>query len=163
MICWLARLGCGGSLLLWMGLIFYLSSLPEGTGSHPSAVAWALQPQDNPLLGNLKSVAGHLILYGVLAGLFLANIWSWRTMETYHLRWAAAAAALASLYGVSDELHQWFVAGRSASLYDALVNIVAAAAVAMGLRYMVYTWADDMWAQLRLYKGWIASFGAHLR
>jgi VanZ like family len=40
------------------------------------------------------------------------------------------AAALATLYGASDEVHQMFVVGRTASVTDALANAFGAFAVA---------------------------------
>jgi VanZ family protein len=40
------------------------------------------------------------------------------------------AAALATAYGVTDEAHQMFVAGRTASATDAIFNAIGAFAVA---------------------------------
>jgi len=43
---------------------------------------------------------------------------------------ALLAAALATTYGALDEVHQMFVAGRTASVTDALANALGAFAVA---------------------------------
>ncbi len=43
---------------------------------------------------------------------------------------ALLAAALATAYGVTDEIHQMFVTGRTASVTDALANALGAFAVA---------------------------------
>ena len=75
----------------------------------------------------------HLGVYGVLAAALLFGagwprgngVWLW--------------AALATLYGVSDELHQMFVPGRQPELWDLCADaagsfLVAAAARAYSAR-----------------------------
>ena len=124
---WLCRLGFTVAVVLWMGLIYYFSSLSqrEVEALQPSAggaYSWA---------NVLRPVAGHLFLYAVLAALLLAGLWSWKRGAVPRLEWALVIAALATLYGVSDELHQSMVAGRSASAMDVLVNL-AGAVIAVG-------------------------------
>ena len=80
------------------------------------------------------SYAAHFVLYGVLAALIAASMWSWKV--GYQLRWAVFAAGLAALYGVSDEYHQTFVDGRSATLVDVSNTVVATFSVA-GMRVLV--------------------------
>jgi len=46
----------------------------------------------------------------------------------WSLRAALLALALAGLYAVSDELHQWFVPGRAAAASDCLIDVSGAAA-----------------------------------
>jgi hypothetical protein len=108
----------GTPAIAWMGLIFYLSSL-SGTeasqGLESGAVSW---------LGDLRSYAAHIVLYAVLAALIQVALWGW-SLEL-QLRWAIVAAVLASLFGISDEYHQSFVTGRSATLMDGLVDSIAA-------------------------------------
>ena len=108
----------GTPAIAWMGLIFYLSSL-SGTeasqGLESGAVSW---------LGDLRSYAAHIVLYAVLAALIQVALWGW-SLEL-QLRWAIVAAVLASLFGISDEYHQSFVTGRSATLVDGLVDSIAA-------------------------------------
>ena len=56
-------IGSGTEAIAWMGLIFYLSSSsgPEASqGLESGAVSW---------LGNLRSYAAHMVLYGVLEAL----------------------------------------------------------------------------------------------
>ena len=111
-------IGFGTAAIAWMGLIFYLSSL-SGTeasqGLESGAVSW---------LGDLRSYAAHIVLYAVLAALIQVALWGW-SLEL-QLRWAIVAAVLASLFGISDEYHQSFVTGRSATLVDGLVDSIAA-------------------------------------
>ena len=104
-------IGFGTAAIAWMGLIFYLSSLSgaeASQGLESGAVSW---------LGDLRS-------YAVLAALIQVALWGW-SLEL-HLRWVIVAAVLASLFGISDEYHQSFVTGRSATLVDGLVDSIAA-------------------------------------
>jgi VanZ family protein len=103
--------------LLYMGLIFWLSSRP----APESLQTW-------PTLWGLKAV--HLVEYAILCALWLwglahATRWSFR-------RVALIAALLTFLWGVSDELHQSCVPGRTARVTDALTNLVAALLAAGG-------------------------------
>ena len=132
---WLRRLAFTGAVAGWMGLIFYLSSLSQAEASRPleaPVVSW---------LGELRSLAAHLVLYGVLAALVQASLWSWRTAAPYQLRWALAAAAFAAVYGVSDEYHQSLVPGRTPSLFDILANGVGALAAVEGMRHTFRAWS----------------------
>tara|TARA_Y100001001_G_C7890585_1_gene268046 strand:- start:255 stop:668 length:414 start_codon:yes stop_codon:yes gene_type:complete len=111
-------IGSGTAAIAWMGLIFYLSSLSgaeASQGLESGAVSW---------LGDLRSYAAHIVLYAVLAALIQVALWGW-SLEL-QLRWVIVAAVLASLFGISDEYHQSFVTGRSATLVDGLVDSIAA-------------------------------------
>jgi hypothetical protein len=110
-----------------MAFIFWASSLlPEEVDQSLRELAW---------LGVLRSVFGHLALYGILAGLLHISLWSWRTSNGGSLRWAMAAVVLAVLYGISDEFHQSLVPGREPSTLDVLVDGVGALTGAMVAKY----------------------------
>ncbi|MRR13621.1 hypothetical protein EG835_14490, partial [bacterium] len=102
-----ARTGrwAAAAAVVWMGVIFALSSLPG------SAVP-----------GRFGSL-GHFVVYFVLGALYLLALrpdgFSWRA--------AVLAVVLASLYGISDEFHQSFVPGRTPDVADWLVDTSAAA------------------------------------
>ena len=117
------RLGFTGAALVWMAFIFYLSSLSQEEANRIAS------------LGDIGSYAAHFVLYAVLAALIVASMWSWKL--GYQLRWAVFAAGLAALYGVSDEYHQTFVDGRSATLVDVIVNTVGATFSVAGMRVLV--------------------------
>ena len=132
---WLCRLGFTVSAMLWMGLIFYLSSLSQREVE-------TLQPLPSGAsswVNVLRQVAGHLFLYAVLAALLHASLWSWKGGAARRLQWAMAIAALAALYGVSDELHQSTVTGRSAPTMDALVNLAGAVMAVGTISYLAKT------------------------
>jgi len=119
-----------------MAFIFYSSSLSQDQASKPlesGAVSW---------LGDLRSYVAHFVLYGILAALIQASMWGWNL--GYQLRWSVAAAVIAALYGASDEFHQTFVAGRSASLLDVFVNTLGATFSAAVLWYLVKLMPDKL-------------------
>jgi VanZ family protein len=94
--------------ILWAALIFTLSAIPgSGYPAHP---------------GFLNYIAhfGEYLIFGVL--LTIAFNAPKRAL------WIAAVIALviASLYGVSDEVHQLFVEGRSSDPIDWLTDTAGA-------------------------------------
>jgi VanZ family protein len=95
----------------WMLAIFALSSR-----SH--------YPQPRELLAELLAVAVHLAAYATLSLLLLRGFAPTRMRGTA----AALAVAIATAYGISDEVHQSFVAGRSATVFDVGVDFVGAVA-----------------------------------
>lgn len=125
---WVLGLGLSGASAGWMGLIFYFSTLSGDEVSQPlesGVTAW---------LGGLRSTAAHVVLYAVLAALIQASIWGWNL--GFHVRWVIITALLSSLYGITDEYHQSFVIGRSATVMDGLVDCVAATASAALLWFL---------------------------
>ncbi|MDP2181554.1 MAG: VanZ family protein [Actinomycetota bacterium] len=83
-------------VLAWMGVIFALSSIP---GSRVPG-----------RFGN----AAHVAEYAVLGLLLVFALYP----GTVDLRIIAVAVAIASLYGITDELHQFYVPGRVPDLAD---------------------------------------------
>jgi VanZ family protein len=97
-------------VLLWMLLIFALSSIPSEVQ----------QPGRLPV-----DKAAHLVEFGVL-GFLLTWMAGRRTSSTSAA--VAAGIALTVIYGATDELHQAFVPGRDPSLDDLLADVVGAVA-----------------------------------
>lgn len=118
---WLAPLARWGRWLAaaaWMGGIFYVSHQ-----SQPAGVTADLA----------QATAAHLVLY---AGLALILFWALagnagrtagRPAGAPAWVLGALSFALAVLYGVTDEVHQAFVPGRSASEVDIGVDAAGAA------------------------------------
>lgn len=97
--------------LVWMGVIFWFSaqrSLPRA----PTAV-----------LDILLKKGAHALEYAILAVLLYRALR--RTGVVGHVgRWTWV---LAALYAVSDEVHQLFVPGRQARVWDVLIDWLGAA------------------------------------
>lgn len=99
----------------WMALIFALSSLP---GS-------AVPSRFGPL--------GHFVLYAVLGALYRAALDPSFERATA----ATAAVVLASVYGVTDEVHQLFVSGRTADPLDWAIDTLGALSGVLLTRFLV--------------------------
>lgn len=98
---------------LYAGFIFYLSSRPwNGLSFLPEGFDKVI----------------HLGIYFLLGGLILWALRSTKLKYQSYTLWISIA--LGSLYGASDEFHQSFVPGRSADVYDLLMDIIG---VSMGV------------------------------
>jgi hypothetical protein len=93
----------------FMAMIFLASSLPAGGGIGEV-------PGGDKLL--------HTVGYAVLAVLLCRTM----ALQRATLAGAAAAFAIAAVYGATDEFHQWFVPSRTCALGDWLADAVGAAA-----------------------------------
>lgn len=96
--------------LLWAATIFVLSSLP-GSAYPPTGLVHA-------------DKLAHVAVYALLGGLCahgLARGWT-RGADAGVATIVLLAVALATLYGVSDELHQRFVPGRNPDWRDVVAD-----------------------------------------
>lgn len=92
--------------MLYAGLIYFLSSRP-----------W------NDLPVELFYGADKVIHYFMYFGLGFMLIWAFRaTRLKYNTHLLFIAAIITVLYGISDELHQIFVPGRTASIADIVAD-----------------------------------------
>jgi len=114
---WLRHALRWGPAVLWAAMIFGLSAM----SSLP------------PPPGGLTDKHAHFGVYGVLAALL---VWGLTDRSPARTTWATAAAAvaLAALYGASDEWHQSFVPGREVSALDLAADTAGAAVAAAVLR-----------------------------
>ena len=124
------------SILRWLpavaqaALIFVLSAQPD------------LHLAEQPLLDFLLHKLGHLVVYGLLAGLVA---WALEAPPGERApggpggpvasRWWSVPLLLCIAYGATDELHQSFVHGRGPSPVDVLIDGLGAL---LGLA--VYAW-----------------------
>jgi len=99
-----------GITLTYMSIIFFLSSIP-----YP--------PQPLPLKF-YAPVIEHIIEYAILGFLLSVTI---KTKNEKMQRWTIfLAITIATIYGITDEIHQLFVPGRTASVLDAFLDCVGA-------------------------------------
>lgn len=123
--------------LLWMGLIWGLSSLHGVQRTGGVALAYPF---------NL----GHALLFGLLAAcwaLSLPRAQGWPRIS----RAAALGVLLAVLgFGILDEWHQAHIPGREASLFDLVTNLTGAACVLWIAAFVPRGEARDGALRLRL-------------
>ncbi len=106
------KLGHWLLVLLWMMLIFYLSGRPD-LPHHPEH-----------FVDLIAKKVGHVAEYGILAGL----VW-WacpRSGERESRRIILYAFVFSALYAISDEVHQFFVPGRNAQVFDVGFDLLGA-------------------------------------
>jgi hypothetical protein len=106
-------LRCLFSPLMYMSLIWVLSSIPGGS-VHVSGAEWLTDPTIQNFL--------HIPLFGGLAYVWLKSLLKLQTSTPLLL-----AAAIAVAYGIIDEWHQSFVPGRYASAVDVALDSVGIA------------------------------------
>ncbi len=94
--------------------------IPVLAGFFPSASAEELRVMHQ----TIRKTA-HFVEYLVLSVLLYRAL---RAGRRWDLRAAAMAVAIAALYSVGDEFHQWFVPGRTAASSDCLIDVSGAAA-----------------------------------
>jgi VanZ family protein len=74
--------------------------------------------------------AAHLVIYFIFAGLL------WWALRGSEARWPlTVAVVVAALYGVTDEVHQHFVPGRTMSFFDWLADAAGACLWVAVLRF----------------------------
>ena len=122
------RLSRYGPVLLWAALIFVFSS-GLFSGSKTSSVLRPLVQWVYPnvsdaaliLVHALIRKASHFVEYAILA-LLLARAFRTSLREFLRNHWFAVSLTVVALYALSDEFHQSFVATRTASIYDCLID-----------------------------------------
>jgi len=100
-----------------MGLLFFFSSLP----STPSPLTF---PHADKLT--------HAVAFGILGGLLAIARLPFRLGS---IKRVALVTILVAAYGVSDEYHQSFVAGRDADVWDALADSIGGVVAALGVTW----------------------------
>lgn len=128
-------------IIAWMGLIFFFSSQtgPASASSSHSVLyllghisksltghdlVSALSPAAFGFLEFIIRKCAHMFAYFILSILTMSLLF---TYKKYPIRFKACLSLLISfLYACSDELHQFFVGGRSASFKDVLIDSTGA-------------------------------------
>lgn len=116
-----------GPLCGYAGLIFYLSSQPHPEEDLPSFV------------GLFSDKVLHGIEYAVLGGLCYRAL-RWGTNESWGSAALPLAVLFASLYGISDEVHQSFVPFRESSWLDWVADTIGATAGAVAMSRLGGLW-----------------------
>jgi len=116
----------------WAGLIFYLSTGGFGSSFSECLLAQVLAllhvtvaPATFEVLHTLMRKSAHLTEYAILAMLLYGSQRDDHPFE-WRPRRALACVAIAAAYSLTDEGHQIFVPGRSASLVDCGIDTTGA-------------------------------------
>ena len=114
------RIVSSSAVVLWAGIIFYMSSLPN---------------IHLPIKTRLAAKLAHVTEYAVLTGLL---VWALRAQRLVLRRAICIAASIAIFYAASDEFHQSFVPNRHPSAVDVMIDGVGigiVAAIVLGRRH----------------------------
>lgn len=137
--------------LAWMMVIFVMSGFPAEMSSKQSGVVvevvktvFKVSPKQPDLFNNLTTIVrkcAHAFEYFVL-GILLLNVirqlWPAKRKGEWAMYWYLAVVG-ASIYAVTDEVHQAFVTGRSCELRDIIIDTVAAGA-GVGMVMLIRRW-----------------------
>ena len=132
-------------LIAWSGVIFALS--------HTSGATLDTTVEETaqfiPLEFLLSQEFAHMAQFGVLAALAYRLLASYETLPRM---WTLGGALLfAVCYGVTDEFHQMFVPGRSATLGDLALDTIGAALGLVGA--VIAAWAfRRLWDAVNQYR-----------
>ena len=132
-------------LIAWSGVIFALSHTSGDTlDSTVEETA-----QFIPLEFLLSQEFAHMAQFGVLAALAYRLLASYQTLPRM---WTLGGALVfAVCYGVTDEFHQMFVPGRSATLGDLALDTIGAALGLVGA--VIAAWAlRRLWDAVNQYR-----------
>jgi VanZ family protein len=116
----------------WAGLIFYLSTAGFGSSFSEFLLAQALAllhvsvaPATFEVLHVLMRKSAHVTEYAILGMLLYGSQRDDHPFE-WRPRRAVVCMAIAAAYSLTDEFHQSFVPGRTASLADCGIDTVGA-------------------------------------
>jgi VanZ family protein len=121
-----------GLTLAWAGLIFYLSTGTFGTQFSASLLAKILaflhvsvSPMAFHTLHTLVRKLAHFTEYAIFSVLLYLNFLPY-LRSPWRTRAAIWAISIAAAYSLTDEFHQLFVPGRTASLRDSGLDSLGA-------------------------------------
>ena len=122
-------------VVLWMGLIFFFSAQPadvsgEQSGGLIRLLLAIFSPDFDTLLPSEQLAAierlqhtvrklTHFGVYGCLGMLCRAALYQHKIKTLLR---PILAVIIASFYAISDEIHQWFVPGRSCEFRDVCID-----------------------------------------
>jgi VanZ family protein len=118
-----------GPLFVWVAFIFFASTA-EFSAANTSRIIGPLLRWLFPSISEERLAFAHFLIrkaahfteYAILAWL-AARAFYTSSGQTLHRRWLLISLALVVLYALSDEYHQSFVASRTASIYDSLIDM----------------------------------------
>ncbi len=135
--------------VLWMGVIFgfsarYATDSSQQSGSLVNLITSFFGGKMSTLgMDTLEVIirkAAHIVEFGILGALWYGYF---HLSPRGRFKPTTAAFAVSVIYAVSDEVHQYFVPGRAARLYDVGFDTIG---IVLGILIIIYI--------LRRYKKW---------
>jgi VanZ family protein len=126
---WRGRFWRYAPLVVWM-LIIFIASTGELSAANTSRILrplllWLFPEISEATLARVHFFvrkAAHFTEYAVL-GIFAARAFITSSHEGLRRAWFLIALLMISLYSLSDEYHQAFVASRTGSIYDSFIDM----------------------------------------
>ena len=120
--------------LAWMGIIFYFSHQPAEQSAELSngLVSKLIEIFHLPFTDHFVRKSAHFSEYALL-GIFTVN--AMRLFFSKNSLWVALTVC--SFYSVTDEIHQFFIPGRSCQFSDMLLD-TAGSAVGIFLWWLIF-------------------------
>ncbi|HET9182361.1 MAG TPA: VanZ family protein [Candidatus Angelobacter sp.] len=120
--------------LMWLGVLAWFST-DSFSAEHTGSVLWkiihtlygSISPAAFEQLHFIVRKSAHFLGYGLLSGFAFSSLRAtFPAMRQWWLRWSLPAWLLALLAGSFDEFHQTFVASRTPSPRDVLIDVTGA-------------------------------------
>ncbi len=131
-------------LVVWMGFIFFAST-GEFSASNTSRIIrpvllWLfpnISEERIALAHFLTRKAAHFTEYAIL-GLLAGRAFTRSSHQPIQRAWFQAATLLIVIYALTDEYHQTFVASRTGSIYDSVIDIAGGLTALMVFAYLFH-------------------------
>lgn len=113
-------------VILWMGLIYYLSAQTGEDSSILSSnltvriIAFTRLGVSEDIFNSVLRTFAHFSLYFVLGILIINSLQNYN----YRLNDIFITIFIGVVYAVSDEIHQYFVPGRAAQIFDIMIDFI---------------------------------------
>lgn len=125
---WKQRLWRYGPVVVWLGAIFFFSTGVMAASNTSRIIGpltkWMFPSISEGALANVHFAvrkAAHFTEYAFLAFL-AARAFAGSSIVFLRRYWFAFAVGLVAAYSLSDEFHQTFVASRTGSIYDSMID-----------------------------------------
>jgi VanZ family protein len=129
-------------VVLLMSTIYFLSAQPKFAPPEPTNDIYfsGIIPIFPGSWDFIIKKIEHMLIYGALA---LLNLRALVTMKIPLQSAYYGALALTMSFALTDEFHQRFIAGRSASLRDVGIDFLGAVIAIMAVRRLAHLWRDQ--------------------
>jgi VanZ family protein len=123
------RLSRYGPLVVWAALIFFFSTSALSASNTSLLVRpvllWLFPHASEATLNFIHFIiirkGAHFTEYAIF-GLLAARAFRTSSRELLRRHWFLASLVLVGVYSLSDEFHQSFVASRTGSIYDSMID-----------------------------------------